>query len=88
MTDTSKSSATGGGADPSNSDWHGGLTGPSNSDQHGGLTGPTNIGFLLEFIGAAAVIGAAFFSPLPERIAVLAGVGAFAAGRFFPRIAK
>ncbi len=44
------------------------------------------IGFLLEFIGAAAVIAAAFFSPLPERIAVLAGVGAFAAGRFFPRI--
>jgi hypothetical protein len=76
MTDTSKSSAAGGGADPSNSDWH------------GGLTGPTNIGFLLEFIGAAAVIGAAFFSPLPERIAVLAGVGAFAAGRFFPRIVK
>lgn len=45
------------------------------------------IGFLLEFIGAAAVIAAAFFSPLPERIAVLAGVGAFAAGKFFPRIA-
>jgi hypothetical protein len=44
------------------------------------------IGFLLEFIGAAAVIAAAFFSPLPERIAVLSGVGAFAAGRFFPRI--
>ena len=44
------------------------------------------IGFLLEFIGAAAVIAAAFFSPLPERIAVLAGVGAFAAGKFFPRI--
>ena len=46
------------------------------------------IGFVLEFIGAAAVIGAAFFSPLPERIAVLSGVGAFAAGRFFPRIVK
>jgi hypothetical protein len=46
------------------------------------------IGFLLEFIGAAAVIGAAFFSPLPERIAVLCGVGAFAAGRFFPRIVR
>lgn len=46
------------------------------------------IGFLLEFIGAAAVIAAAFFSPLPERIAVLSGVGAFAAGRFFPRIVK
>ena len=44
------------------------------------------IGFLLEFIGAAAVIAAAFFSPLPERISVLAGVGAFAAGKFFPRI--
>ena len=46
------------------------------------------IGFLLEFIGAAAVIAAAFFSPLPERIAVLSGVGAFALGRFFPRISK
>ncbi|HUK53088.1 MAG TPA: hypothetical protein VL099_07345 [Candidatus Binatia bacterium] len=46
------------------------------------------VGFLLEMIGAAAVIGAAFFSPLPERIAVLAGVGAFAVGRFFPRITK
>jgi len=46
------------------------------------------IGFVLEFIGAAAVIGAAFFSPLPERIAVLSGVGAFAAGRFFPRLVK
>ena len=46
------------------------------------------IGFLLEFMGAAAVIAAAFFSPLPERIAVLSGVGAFAAGRFFPRIVK
>jgi hypothetical protein len=46
------------------------------------------IGFLLELIGAAAVIGAAFFSPLPERIAVLSGVGAFAVGRFFPRIVK
>ena len=45
-------------------------------------------GFLLEFIGAAAVISAAFFSPLPERIAVLAGVAAFAVGRFFPRIVK
>jgi len=46
------------------------------------------IGFLLEFIGAAAVIAAAFFSPLPERIAILSGVGAFAVGRFFPRIVK
>ncbi|HTQ85070.1 MAG TPA: hypothetical protein VMI93_02565 [Candidatus Solibacter sp.] len=46
------------------------------------------IGFLLEFIGAAAVIAAAFFAPLPERIAILSGVGAFAAGRFFPRIVK
>ena len=46
------------------------------------------IGFVLEMIGAAAVIGAAFFSPLPERIAVLSGVGAFAVGRFFPRITK
>jgi hypothetical protein len=46
------------------------------------------IGFVLEMIGAAAVIGAAFFSPLPERIAVLSGVGAFAVGRFFPRIVK
>jgi hypothetical protein len=46
------------------------------------------IGFLLEFVGAAAIVGAAFFSPLPERIAVLAGVAAFALGRFFPRIVK
>ena len=54
-----------------------------------GSSGPgIQIGFLLEFIGAAAVIAAAFFSPLPERIAVLSGVGAFAAGRFFPRIVK
>ncbi len=45
-----------------------------------------HIGFILEFAGAAAVIAAAFFSPLPERIAVLSGVGAFALGRFFPRI--
>jgi len=45
------------------------------------------IAFLLEFAGAAAVIAAAFFSPLPQRIAVLAGVAAFAIGRFFPRIA-
>lgn len=46
------------------------------------------IGFLLEFAGAAAIVGAAFFSPLPERIAVLAGVGAFAVGKFFPRMVK
>lgn len=45
-----------------------------------------HIGFVLEFAGAAAVIAAAFFSPLPERIAVLSGVGAFVLGRFFPRI--
>jgi hypothetical protein len=44
------------------------------------------IGFLLEFAGAAAVIAAAFFSPIPERIAVLSGVAAFALGRVFPRI--
>ena len=51
-------------------------------------SGGIQIGFVLEMIGAAAVIGAAFFSPLPERIAVLSGVGAFAVGRFFPRIVK
>jgi len=50
--------------------------------------GGIQIGFLLEFAGAAAVIAAAFFSPLPERIAVLSGAAAFAAGRFFPRISK
>ena len=44
------------------------------------------IGFLLEFIGAAAVIAAAFFSPLPEKIAVLAGVGSLVAGRLFQRL--
>jgi len=57
---------------------------PSSSSSGSGI----QLGFMLEFIGAAAVIGAAFFSPLPERIAVLSGVGAFAAGRFFPRIVK
>ncbi len=51
-------------------------------------TSGIQIGFVLEMIGAAAVIGAAFFSPLPERIAVLSGAGAFAVGRFFPRISK
>jgi len=56
---------------------------PSNS----GTSAPhIQIAFLLEFAGAAAVIAAAFFSPLPQRIAVLAGVAAFAIGRFFPRI--
>ena len=60
---------------------------PSSSSGGSGSSG-IQIGFVLEFIGAAAVIGAAFFSPLPERIAVLSGVGAFAAGRFFPRIVK
>jgi len=58
-------------------------TGSSSSSASG-----IQIGFVLEMIGAAAVIGAAFFSPLPERIAVLSGVGAFAVGRFFPRITK
>jgi len=57
---------------------------PSSNSSGSGI----QIGFMLEFIGAAAVIAAAFFSPLPERIAVLSGVGAFAAGRFFPRIVK
>jgi hypothetical protein len=61
-----------------------GAGGPAASSASG--SAGIHIGFLLEFIGAAAVIGAAFFSPLPERIAVLSGVGAFAAGRFFPRI--
>jgi hypothetical protein len=60
---------------------------PSSSRSSSSGTG-IQIGFLLEFIGAAAVIAAAFFSPLPERIAVLSGVGAFALGRFFPRITK
>lgn len=50
------------------------------------LANKIHIGFVLEFAGAATVIGAAFFSPLPERIAVLSGVVAFALGRFFPRI--
>jgi hypothetical protein len=59
-------------------------TGSSSSGSPGGAG--VQIGFVLELIGAAAVIGAAFFSPLPERIAVLSGVGAFAVGRFFPRI--
>jgi len=58
-------------------------TGSSSSSASG-----IQIGFVLEMIGAAAVVGAAFFSPLPERIAVLSGVGAFAVGRFFPRITK
>ena len=58
-------------------------TGSSSSSASG-----IQIGFVLELAGAAAVIGAAFFSPLPERIAVLSGVGAFAVGRFFPRIVK
>jgi len=58
------------------------------SSSSGSSSPGIQIGFLLEFIGAAAVIAAAFFSPLPERIAVLSGVGAFAAGRFFPRIVK
>jgi hypothetical protein len=61
----------------------------SSGSTSSGSSGPgIQIGFLLEFIGAAAVIAAAFFSPLPVRIAVLSGVGAFAAGRFFPRIVK
>jgi hypothetical protein len=60
---------------------------PSSSNSSSSGSG-IHIGFLLEFIGAAAVIAAAFFSPLPERIAVLSGVGAFALGRFFPRITK
>jgi len=62
-----------------------GSGGSSNSKSSGS---GIQIGFLLEFVGAAAVIAAAFFSPLPERIAVLSGVGAFAVGRFFPRISK
>jgi hypothetical protein len=46
-----------------------------------------HIAFLLEFIGAAAIVGAAFFSPLAERIAVLGGVAAFTLGKSFFRIA-
>jgi len=65
-------------------------TGSSNAGSSGiaGSSGGAGIqiGFVLEFIGAAAVVAAAFFSPLPERIAVLSGVGAFAVGRFLPRI--
>ena len=53
----------------------------SSSSAHG-----IQLGFLLEFCGAAAVVAAAFFSPLPERIAILAGVASFAVGRFLPRI--
>jgi hypothetical protein len=60
----------------------------SSSGSSGSSSTGIQLGFLLEFIGAAAVIAAAFFSPLPERIAILSGVGAFAAGRFFPRIFK
>jgi len=61
---------------------------PAGSSSSSSSGSGIQLGFMLEFIGAAAVIGAAFFSPLPERIAVLSGVGAFAAGRFFPRIVK
>ena len=43
------------------------------------------IAFLLQFIGGAAILAAAFFSPLPERIAVLAGAAAFAFGRAYSR---
>lgn len=45
------------------------------------------IAFLLQFIGGAAILAAAFFSPLPERIAVLAGLAAFGFGRAYSRIA-
>ncbi|HKO05854.1 MAG TPA: hypothetical protein VJW51_13945 [Candidatus Acidoferrales bacterium] len=62
-------------------------TASSGSAGSSGSTG-IQIGFLLELIGAAAVVAAAFFSPLPERIAVLSGVGAFVVGRFFPHITK
>jgi len=66
-----------------------GSTSGSSSSSSSKTSSPgIQIGFLLEFIGAAAVIAAAFFSPLPERIAVLSGVGAFAVGRFFPHISK
>ena len=53
------------------------------SDQHKAIS----IAFLLQFIGAAAILAAAFFSPLPERIAVLAGAAAFAFGRAYSRVA-
>ncbi|HMD31665.1 MAG TPA: hypothetical protein VKG84_07130 [Candidatus Acidoferrales bacterium] len=76
MTDTSKPAAA-----PSTTSNSAGATAAKSSP---GI----HLGFLLEFIGAAAVVGAAFFSPLPERIAVLAGVSSFAIGRFFPRIVK
>jgi len=65
-----------------------GSAGTSSSTSSSTSSPGIQIGFLLELIGAAAVIGAAFFSPLPERIAVLSGVGSFAVGRFFPRIVK
>jgi hypothetical protein len=77
MTDTSKPAATGGTSSAAPGKAAG--TGPSAGS---GI----QIGFILEFCGAAAVVAAAFFSPLPERIAVLAGVASFAVGRFFPRI--
>ena len=46
-----------------------------------------SIAFLLQFAGAAAILAAALFSPLPERIAVLAGAAAFAFGKAYSRIA-
>jgi len=61
---------------------------PAGSSSSSSSGSGIQLGFMLEFIGAAAVIAAAFFSPLPERIAVLSGVSAFAAGRFLPRIVK
>lgn len=60
----------------------------ASTSTNGSSNSGIHIGFVLEFAGAAAVIAAAFFSPLPERIVVLSGVGAFAVGRFFPRIVK
>jgi hypothetical protein len=51
------------------------------SDQHKTIS----IAFLLQFAGAAAILAAAFFAPLPERVAVLSGAAAIAFGKAFSR---
>ena len=45
------------------------------------------ISFALQFAGATAILAAAFFSPVAERVAVLGGVTAFAAGKAYSRFA-
>ena len=45
------------------------------------------IAFVLQFAGAAAILAAAIFSPVAERIAVLGGAAAFAAGKAYSRFA-